>query len=1574
MKRFIGIFFIGLIMLASCAKVMEPTPPEGDCYPEGTPVTMKIAFGTPDFLDVNIGTKAEASAADESSVRELYVLLFDENGDKFYGRNFSYSQKISSLPKLINETENDGWYMETDAKGVTTRGVVKLSTVSKPNCTMVVIANISNTISRIVDPNADVYERPIDLLSRVSTLSDLKNSKVILAQDIVTRSDLFLMMGTMEDVNTGSLIWGELPDDYSKPYQIELKTLDVKVKFRVKYNTDNIDPDTSYSRNWKVYNVPTSCYLFNDQPHVSDEYFDTLETFFDGTETDEDGTWEVFTFYMLENYQTKKTSVGGQYHNREKQEKVDDPDHDDSKVNGDWIYAPDNGTYVWFDMVLGLKDAGVTGILGSADDPLHPSDVAQAMTSKAAFTVHLGDFQNEGLDNYTVKRNYFYTYNITIENTTKIYVEVVTSTTEDEPGQEGSLLMVTEGIVNCDAHYEYHALKFEYDESYLNEGISWFIKTPFSTGGEGECKDYLWVKFAVNDVDGEYYRESRKPYPENDGTLGWVAYDPSWTPASGPRPPLMDVKQLIAYIISETRKQKETGISDYKNGVIRITAYVDEYYYEFNPIDYQPTTVEELTTLLPPHNPGLWRQFVNQPPRELHILSNTRFSQDRQSGVILSNNSIIQQSIQTFYNIYSPGLTSLWGTEHLDEMEYRTRSRKDDTHTQVQWPWWPIADEGYFERTLPPAPTDDDNGRINTAKIWGLSTGAHLPWNQFLNYSVNNNTPELLDGGEPYSEDKDYKFLAYSCLTRNRDNNFNGVIDPEEVRWYTAAINQLVGMWVGNESLTPSARLYQPMDAADKTDGTKWRAWVISSTKAGSSVKDPSIIRAEEGCTKSNYAFYTWAFPNGRGDLEASDLRNIVTSIRCVRNIGTYQDGGEIQDVSYAPYEYMVDQYYEFPAGKDANGKANANPDGTYTIRFSHLNPKSIREYTYDDLPYHNEYSIHNCVYQELVVQDPANYEYADGSLPATYPEDGGATLDELVLNNAITEQGHNYYCPPGYRLPNMTELMLMESLLKSSYFKGYRYPCRTYFRYGKKGDAPVTSEIMKIGWAKQGERVNLINENISITGIRCVRDENRTGVIVGAVTVDDADNLRHNEDMTIHLNISSLGSAISSLSISLAYISPAGLEEELPITPEGIRISGVTFREDLVCHIPGYEDLPILGSISVRVRVSNHTVSTPTILEAPITLRSPVFTSLRLLHVNYDEGLQNPPFPVMVTASSANPITAMRLKVVDPDGITSTVQLYNNPSSEENYLSQVYPYRYRIPGQAGDSPILQTGTYRFQLEVDSNGQTTRSDAATMEVLQVDYWPNYGDPSIEPYNSDGTYNEAYPWHTAADITNKWKAQEISNIDFFAGDFIEANMDVKSCKYKQNDDGVFDRDKAIGRDNLISVGITGTDEGTGMTVPNIYHIYFPAHDNAWNSGQDWLRPNIAKRSGKDTSNGYNYNHFTYGLGTGFIEQGGKAKPNINTMQHFRLEQSGAYWNDQYIDPSRWTGSGTNAAEAAASLQNIINAKSLFVGSTQGFHRSRAGYMFVRVVHNSANHNPIGGGGTGFDHDLNPGGDL
>ena len=314
------------------------------------------------------------------------------------------------------------------------------------------------------------------------------------------------------------------------------------------------------------------------------------------------------------------------------------------------------------------------------------------------------------------------------------------------------------------------------------------------------------------DPDTHLYKPTRRRYPgyDPDDPDTKNNYRADWNPGDPGDPPvLMDVNQIINYIFVQNELEYEHRLDPSKpssvfdgEGKVLVTAYVDEYYYERHPVSGEFV-------------PGLWQQFVNAKPRELHILSNTEHSDDRRSDVIVSSHSIVQQSIQTIYNIHAPDLTSLWGCEHTDELSWINRERYKDN--EPGWAWWKGG-------ALPSGSilyADDENGRLNSAGIWGITPGNVQLWDTFMNYEVANNTPELKD---------DYFAQAYSCLTRNRDNNGNGVIDQDELRWYTASINQLVGMWVGNEALSQSSRLYQPLEPTNVTDGVKWRSVIASRT------------------------------------------------------------------------------------------------------------------------------------------------------------------------------------------------------------------------------------------------------------------------------------------------------------------------------------------------------------------------------------------------------------------------------------------------------------------------------------------------------------------------------------------------------------------------------------------------------------------------------------------------------------------------------------------------------------------------------------------------------------------------
>ena len=1350
LKRIIYILaFLLLLIPSGCRRDMMETDfqPLED-IPDGTPITMLLPFYSIEQYDVDINTKAEASPSDESRIHDLYVMIFDntpsgkvsdenytDSPRKIYGRYFSYDHLKGGLAALSAD-DNECWYVKNkvldDGAEVKTEGAVKVSTISCSNAILIVIANVRNSVTNL--DGKDGLER----LREIRHLKELQDVQVCLEQDIVNRKDLFLMTGELSSINTANLRWNQelSPSEYNSTYRVPLIPVDAKVKFRVKCNPTYISEARPVY--WQVCSTPDRCYLFTKDkvggysPAPSGiDYFETQQYYFEGEDTEEvdtdgDGiddttyTYYTFCFYMLENDQ-KRNKTAEKYYQRELREKLDSGESgykgktgsesgafgDHFVENGDWKFAPTFGTYVCFDLVLTLTDAGIAAV-GEVDTGGYT--ITQALTSDAIFTVHLGDFVNSGdrtlkdgtaisgsdFDNYETKRGHCYTYTVTINNTTNIYAEVKNDE-EIQSGQEGFLLLTDTEIINADCHYEYHQLCFNY-RSHLDQGkFSWYVKTPF---GEGEPKlsknlltgeytydatglDYKWVMFGVNktvlaSTDPGYnpslvdpldskawydnatsqtirpYTLHRHAYPGDDH------YHPEWTPGEpNPSthehmvtddegvswkavPDLMDITQLIQYIFYQTQLEDSTGSSDfiYDSGsaeapVIRVTAFIDEYYYDKDPL--HPDA---------PLDPDLWRKFVNANPREMHILSDAEASRDRKSDVIMSSHSIIQQSIQTIYNIYSSNLRSLWGTEHQDEMRKKSSG----------WTYWPsgLANEKVGEYNTA---AGKENGRLNSAFIWGFykdkaysnedkdytrpGYGSKPEWTTFLNYDVLNNTPELLE---------QYHGMAFSCLTRNRDNNGNHKIDRDEVRWYLAACNQLIGMWVGNESLSVDARLYRP-------EPGQWRAHILSSS-------GKRVCWSEEGGGATDYS--QEASKECWGSYAAAAAGE---SVRCLRNVGTYDKDGVVTDISGAPYNIQADQYFTITPDptEGLNGDLNdaqwvngnpvvkpthADKNIRYTFSFDRINPKSLRELTQTDLPYGDQYSINNCVYLQMVTQSRADELQLRGP-GDVYPEyDYPYAKDLGELNKEVDEKGFNYYCPPGYRFPGQVEMLLMSEYLPRSFFMAdpnnddapYPYPgtdvwfpTRTYFdrgcyglditgfEYDNEGKAKATTrEQSKVGWAysmksqknktakKKGMEGNA--HHFEMRYSRCVADINMTGTISGGILMKDV--LYPGDEVPLSFSFYSSGSAFISASLKLCYSDPEGHyhERDIPIqkTP-----SGLQFLYDQTITMPkltveslGITDAqlkanPALRNMTFKITMRNAYQSKT--FEQPFTLGNPL-------------------------------------------------------------------------------------------------------------------------------------------------------------------------------------------------------------------------------------------------------------------------------------------------------------------------------------------------------------------------------
>jgi len=1574
---------IAVLFVLSCTREREAEPfPTGENLPAGVPVMLTIPFGADDMLDVDVSTKADAGFINEANIHDIYVFLFDKDDTssgsprKVYGRYFNFDHKRSSLAEL-NEHHNECWYVENksiDNKNTPTRGAVKISTVSRDHVALVVLANVDNSVMEMDNENE------ITRLNEVEDLDELRGLTVKLEQDIVNRKNLFLMMGTLgydgPGISTGSMHWNKpAPNDleYDPEYKVQLKNINAKVKFRIKVNPDYISAVTPVY--WQVCRAPNSCHLFSDynggETPEDIYYFDSQQTYFEGTETEgEPGnqtTYYTFCFYILEN-ELSPVKQATKYYQRELQSKTVSPDDGyegpSSNTygthyvdNGDWEYANPNSTYVKFDIILTLTPAGITAI--AADDPSSGMEIGHALTSDAIFTVHLGEFTNSnqpdgssGFNNYNTKRGYSYTYNVTVNNSKSIYTEVI-SDKENQAGQEGFLLLTDAEMINADAHYEYHQLTFTYRPDMQQEKFSWYVKTPFGEGGpkivfdqlqnkftySADGLDYLWVKFGVNEfVDGTpssaTWDEDPDPLPWVSETLGNVYpystrrhkypgdshYDPAWEPGQqvsagvpvncGPSdendpmyrmiPDLMDITQLIRYIFWETSRETahrqnpsaptSAFIADDGNPetkpVIRFTAFIDEYYYEEHPIEH---TVE----------PDLWRKFVNAQPREMHILSDARQSRDRKSDVILSSHSIIQQSIQTIYNIYAADLHTLWGTEHEDEMRKLTDG----------WPYWPNdpldgknGDESSGRSGDYYSELGKWNGRLNSAYIWDFYSTktangqdrTNRTWDTFLDYSVHNEIPELK---APSGEDNGYQGMAYSCLTRNRDNNGDGIVDRSEIRWYLAACNQLAGMWVGNEALSINARLYKPAEG-------QWRAHIMSS-----SGKRVSWSEEGGGATEYNWDFtanrYTWPTIGEAAKGE---------SVRCLRNIGTFTENGEIKDISYAPYNYEIEHYFT---------KEGPEPEGPFTFYFDRLNPKSIRQLSESELPYADQFNLFNCVYLKFETQSRADDvvdfniinsvdTYDKNNNPESYP------INETI-NPEVTRLGYNPYCPPGYRFPNHAEMLLMSLYLPTTYFEcdkdGVEYadgcclPTRTYFDRGFYGDnrsgmtaAEISRERGKVGWGytSVASKQSCLQRTQKINHSRCVRDVDMTGWIEGDIEMS-TETLCLGDPTKITFSFCSSAASFVSASLQLCYTDGQGFyhEKDIPVetTP-----SGMQYVADQMVTLPTLAQLGLNDDmdgadckfkITMRNTATSRTIERPFRLISHLTKCSVSFPSVS----DPDKGV-----PVRVNIGSRNNnahLTNVTLHWKASDGSWDTRDIEDGTGNVSSLSEDVY-LKDLIGDAAWGAEANRKKEYLFYVTAtSSDGSKYVSNTVSNQIYRFYYTPN-------PVPDGGWTTSNYKT-----CNKKWQ-DAIPNLDFANGDYVEVDMDLSNCVYVYIDGN---QDHDMGKDNLIGFS---TDDVESITNSFI-----------------WYYPSVANLVPPPGDVGRIFSRIHAGRWDAMEITGVMDSLNL-ILYKDGLKRDGNNFN---MTKGDW-----NSRVKAA----LTGASTIYTGSKEGKHLSRATYRFVRAV--------------------------
>lgn len=427
--------------------------------------------------------------------------------------------------------------------------------------------------------------------------------------------------------------------------------------------------------------------------------------------------------------------------------------------------------------------------------------------------------------------------------------------------------------------------------------------------------------------------------------------------------------------------------------------------------------------------------------------------------------TIQQKSIQTVYNINHDELYSAWGCEHLDEADEHYSSDGKHFYTNNAQ----ATDRGN---------THMWNGRENSFRIWDWrwdevshegETHTHiflngstvaLKWEDYLNLTAKNGEALMRKDNQ-----KNYQYVRYECMSRNRDNDGDGYIDRDEVRWYMAATNQLIGLYLGWHGIEGAARLYQRN--ADDLSSSNWRQRVLSSTRDESTTNTssdtyPRVLWAEQGV-------------NGSNPTMAKDETNFST--RCLRNLGS--DGTQditYADTSFVPQPYLTVHRKSTQSSGDYTG--DFNDYVYYEFDCSYMNTASLRGYTDNELVLHDENSEASFLY--------ANFVSAPRIQQPTF-----TAITNKNMNNYLDTYGLNPYCPDGYRLPNVRELAVYRNLIpdsdKTRVFNSttsYAFT-RSYWSLGSDGLRKVTDEY---GWGANSQKI-LMTYNHTTTTVRCVKD-----------------------------------------------------------------------------------------------------------------------------------------------------------------------------------------------------------------------------------------------------------------------------------------------------------------------------------------------------------------------------------------------------------------------------------------------------------------------------------------------------
>ena len=725
-----------ILALVCCASVLA------GCQKEMSRVNFES--GLPASLDVliNLGKGSDVVMTRgiydyESEINELMLIMFSEEGRKMV---IDLTGKLDAGSAVTDRELGDSRTYKLTAP-VTTDidGNPILSGIYE----IYAVANWSSPFCGLTKDKLAAMDKAA-LAAAVASNSGLATG--------VTGSQKFPMTGHV----TGQKVVpdAEKTETNKTSIEVSLKRLISHIEFKFVNGQSQVTTGVNENpqfvpHSYSVYNLPKKAFLMSRKTDIAPE-----GNIFEGNVYGNVKDIEVtgsggIEFFMLENVQAAGASTTYETRDVWTGAKCAAPE------DKTWTNAPANSTFI----VVKGEYTGASYI------------------GNVEYTIHLGNFSagtEESYKNFTVNRNEYQKYTVTVNGVNKIVTEV--SGTEQQPGAEGVITAVSNQTnLVLDSHYESCLLTFSLSGC---QNPTIIVKSPYNAmnryevlGSDGAIKalsgvDYGWVKFGK-----PASKTSLNAYPANgDG--------------------LVDIRQLALEL--KTAEANKATTADHfliSNGKVYVQAYVDEYYYSKRPDN---------------GNDASWPEFVNAENRVLILNPTSQTSKDGNSTLYPTYLfQISQRSIRTTYKTDNDSIEA-FGIETWNET-----GRSD------------------FGTAASTTGLDDSYGWNNNKILLGVGNSGSWPSAaKTLGYttSVTSNAKEAhvwFSGGADVL--KGY----YACLSRNRDENGNRQVDADELKWYLPAINQYLLLWCGEEYLYGDTRLVDPADISKITE-TDYNAGVYN--------------------------------------------------------------------------------------------------------------------------------------------------------------------------------------------------------------------------------------------------------------------------------------------------------------------------------------------------------------------------------------------------------------------------------------------------------------------------------------------------------------------------------------------------------------------------------------------------------------------------------------------------------------------------------------------------------------------------------------------------------------------------